>query len=193
MELIDFELETISSTEPLDEIVQQRCLVIIYTCGQKAVCNPKICLTAFLWQLLPMTAIRAFINTCPFFNSHSVLFHYGRFWIDFRLPNLNLTNLFDCRTWSGDPLYLQGQWIGARGRGRDRRDVAEVEAWYGQLDSLYRTVGKSREYSPPEIEREPCGQKRACNLINMFDLKKKLYLVLTMKITIQSFTKHLAR
>ena len=28
MELIDFELETISSTEPLDEIVQQRCLVI---------------------------------------------------------------------------------------------------------------------------------------------------------------------
>ena len=27
MELIDFELETISSTEPLDEIVQQRCLV----------------------------------------------------------------------------------------------------------------------------------------------------------------------
>ena len=31
MELIDFELETISSTEPLDEIVQQRCLVYCHT------------------------------------------------------------------------------------------------------------------------------------------------------------------
>ena len=28
MELINFELDAISSTEPLDEIVQQRCLVI---------------------------------------------------------------------------------------------------------------------------------------------------------------------
>ena len=29
MELINFELDAISSTEPLDEIVQQRCLVIL--------------------------------------------------------------------------------------------------------------------------------------------------------------------
>ena len=30
MELINFELDAISSTEPLDEIVQQRCLVSVY-------------------------------------------------------------------------------------------------------------------------------------------------------------------
>ena len=30
MELINFELDAISSTEPLDEIVQQRCLVSCY-------------------------------------------------------------------------------------------------------------------------------------------------------------------